>query len=100
MRVGFIGVGNIGNPMASQLLKAGHSLVVHDRRPAAAATLLAAGATWADTPLIVARQCEVVATCLPGPAEMAQVMLAARASAVLAAPAPHGSVYKLNGGSR
>jgi 3-hydroxyisobutyrate dehydrogenase-like beta-hydroxyacid dehydrogenase len=75
MRVGFIGVGNIGNPMARQLLMAGHSLVVHDRRPEAAAALLAAGATWADTPQAVARQCMVVATCLPGPTEMEQVML-------------------------
>jgi 3-hydroxyisobutyrate dehydrogenase len=75
MRVGFIGVGNIGNPMAHQLLMAGHSLVVHDLRPAAAASLLAAGAIWADSPQTLARQCEVVATCLPGPAEMEQVTL-------------------------
>jgi 3-hydroxyisobutyrate dehydrogenase len=75
MRVGFIGVGNIGNPMASQLLKAGHTLVVHDLRPDAAASLLAAGATWAESPQAVAQQCEVVATCLPGPADMELVAL-------------------------
>src|SRR5688572_10948014 len=68
MRVGFIGVGNIGQPMASQLLQAGHALVVHDLRPEAAASLLAAGATWADTPRAVVAQCDVIATCLPGPA--------------------------------
>ena len=38
MRVGFIGVGNIGHPMASQLLQAGYALVVHDLRPEAAAS--------------------------------------------------------------
>ena len=75
MRVGFIGVGNIGQPMASQLLQAGHALVVHDLRPEAAASLLAAGATWADTPRAVAAQCDVIATCLPGPAEMEHVTL-------------------------
>jgi 3-hydroxyisobutyrate dehydrogenase len=77
MRVGFIGVGNIGHPMASQILQAGHALVVHDLRPEAATALLAAGATWADTPRAVAAQCDVAATCLPGPSDMEQVTLGA-----------------------
>jgi 3-hydroxyisobutyrate dehydrogenase len=88
MRVGFIGVGNIGQPMASQILTAGHALVVHDLRPEAAAALLAAGATWADTPQAVASQCEVVATCLPGPAEMEHVTLG-----------PHGIVEGIQPGA-
>lgn len=75
MRIGFIGVGNIGRPMASHLLSAGHRLVVHDARRAAAADLLAAGATWADSPAVLAAQSEVVATCLPGPVEMESVCL-------------------------
>jgi 3-hydroxyisobutyrate dehydrogenase-like beta-hydroxyacid dehydrogenase len=75
MPVGFIGVGNIGSPMAAQLLKAGYALVVRDIRREALAPLLAAGATWADSPRGVAVQCEVVATCLPGPVEMEQVTL-------------------------
>jgi 3-hydroxyisobutyrate dehydrogenase len=73
MKVGFIGVGNIGAPIAGQLLRAGHALVVHDLRREAANTLLAAGATWSDTPAAFAAECEVVATCLPGPMEMEQV---------------------------
>ncbi|HEY1884943.1 MAG TPA: NAD(P)-binding domain-containing protein, partial [Roseiarcus sp.] len=36
MKIGFIGVGNIGAPIAGQLLKAGHALVVHDSRREAA----------------------------------------------------------------
>src|SRR5262249_60213382 len=75
MRIGFIGVGNIGNPMAGQLLAAGHSLVVHDLRREAAANLLAAGATWAESPRTVAAQCEMIAACLPGPSEMEAVTL-------------------------
>ena len=75
MRIGFIGVGNIGNPMAGQLLAAGHSLVVYDVRRDAAANLLAAGATWADSPRAAAVQSEIVATCLPGPSEMESVAL-------------------------
>ncbi len=75
MPIGFIGVGNIGSPMATQLLNAGHALIIHDLRPEAAASLLEAGARWAGSPLAVAEQCDVVATCLPGPAEMEQVTL-------------------------
>ena len=75
MKVGFIGVGSIGRPMAGQLLRAGHQLTVHDVRPENAASLIAAGATWADSPATLAAGCEVVATCLPGPIEMEQVAL-------------------------
>jgi 3-hydroxyisobutyrate dehydrogenase-like beta-hydroxyacid dehydrogenase len=75
MKIGFIGVGNIGAPIAGQLLKAGHALVVHDRRREAAAELLAAGAGWAESPAALAAECEVVATCLPGPTEMEDVCL-------------------------
>ena len=42
MNLGFIGVGNIGAPIASRLLGAGHSLVIHDLRPEAAQALLRA----------------------------------------------------------
>ena len=73
MKIGFIGVGNIGAPMASQLLKAGHWLIIHDLRRDAAEGLLRAGATWADSAAALAGECEVLATCLPGPAEMEQV---------------------------
>ena len=59
MNVGFIGVGNIGAPIAGQLLKAGHALVVYDLRREAANTLLAAGAEWSDSPAALAAECEV-----------------------------------------
>ena len=75
MKVGFIGLGNMGAPMAGWLLKAGFPLVVHDVRADAAAGLLERGATWADSPGHVAEQCDVVATCLPGPSEMEAVTL-------------------------
>src|SRR5438105_13272419 len=75
MKIGFIGVGNIGAPIAGQLLQAGHTLIVHDLRRAAAEALLAAGAAWAETPVAAAADCDVVATCLPGPPEMERVCL-------------------------
>jgi 3-hydroxyisobutyrate dehydrogenase len=64
--------------MAAQLLAAGHELIVHDARPDAARDLLAAGARWASSPADVATRADVVATCLPGPAEMEQVCLGPR----------------------
>ena len=75
MKIGFIGVGNIGAPIAGQLLATGHELVVNDLRREAAVALLAKGATWGETPAEIARQCEVVATCLPGPSEIESVCL-------------------------
>ena len=74
MRVGFIGTGSIGRPMASQVLAAGFSLVVHDIAQDAATPLLEAGAEWADSPKAVAELCEIVCTCLPGPPEFQQVV--------------------------
>ena len=78
MRVGFIGLGNMGGPMAGFILKAGYPLVVHDLRREAAASLLDAGASWADSPRDVAAQCDVVGICVPGPPEMRAVTLGER----------------------
>ena len=75
MKVGFIGLGIMGTSMASNLIKAGHELVVHDIKRSAAASHLAAGAVWADTPRKLAEGVEVVMTSLPGPIEMESVAL-------------------------
>jgi 3-hydroxyisobutyrate dehydrogenase len=90
MKIGFIGIGNIGAPIARQLLRAGHALVVHDRRREAADALLAAGAVWGESPAALAAECEVVATCLPGPTEMEAVCLGAGG---LVASLRPGSLY-------
>ncbi len=65
MRIGFIGLGIMGLPMARNLLAAGHELVVHNRSRAAVDELAAEGATAAATPAEVAQQAEVVLTMLP-----------------------------------
>src|SRR5215470_11143282 len=75
MHVGFIGLGNMGAPLAGFVLGAGFPLVVHDLRKDTAASVLARGAVWADTARDVAAQCEVVCICVPGPPEMRTVML-------------------------
>ena len=75
MKVGFIGLGMMGKGMAANLQKAGHQLIVHDIRRAAAEPYLANGATWADSPKAVGEQAEVVFTSLPVPADVEAVAL-------------------------
>ncbi len=75
MQVGFIGLGHMGNPMAANMLKAGHTLTVHDIDRDKTQNLEAAGAHWAATPQEVAAQSEVVLTSLPGPREVEAVVL-------------------------
>jgi 3-hydroxyisobutyrate dehydrogenase len=75
MRIGFIGLGNMGGPMALNLIKAGHSLTVHDIRRQMADPHLSGGAKWADTPADVARDSELILTSLPGPKEVEAVAL-------------------------
>jgi 3-hydroxyisobutyrate dehydrogenase len=75
MRVGFIGLGMMGKGMAANLQKAGHQLIVHDIRRAAAEPYVANGATWADSPKAVGEQSEVVFTSLPVPADVEAVAL-------------------------
>jgi 3-hydroxyisobutyrate dehydrogenase-like beta-hydroxyacid dehydrogenase len=59
-RLGFIGLGIMGRPMALNLIKADHSLAVYARRPEAAAALTAAGAKTYKNPAELARQCDIV----------------------------------------
>ena len=73
--IGFIGLGNMGGPMALNLMKAGHSLIVNDVRRDVAKPHLEGGATWGDSPQAVARQSELILTSLPGPPEVEAVAL-------------------------
>ncbi len=75
MRIGFIGLGNMGGPMALNLMKAGHTLVVHDIRREAATPHLERGAKWAENPRIAAQEAELILTSLPGPVEVEAVAL-------------------------
>lgn len=74
MDVGFIGLGNLGAKLAGSLLRNGFDLTVLDLDRAAAAALLARGASWADTPTDLARRSDVVITCLPSPHASAVVV--------------------------
>ncbi|MXZ52561.1 MAG: NAD(P)-dependent oxidoreductase, partial [Acidimicrobiaceae bacterium] len=74
MRVGFIGLGNVGSKLAGSLLRNGFDLVVRDLDRSAAAALEAAGAGWIDSPAEMAEDADMVITCLPSPAASAAVM--------------------------
>ena len=75
MRIGFVGTGTMGTPIAGCLMRAGHPLAVYDRHQDATASLCSQGATRADTAFAVARDSEVVFTSLPGPVEFESAML-------------------------
>ncbi len=73
MRVGFVGLGVMGRPMAENLLAAGHELTVASRSPEPVQALAAAGASAAATPAEAARGAEAVITMLPDGAAVAAV---------------------------
>ncbi|HLY26696.1 MAG TPA: NAD(P)-binding domain-containing protein [Aggregatilineales bacterium] len=89
-RIGYIGLGLMGSAMARNLMKAGHSLVVHNRSQAIVQELVADGATAAGSPQEVARQVDVVFTNLPDSPDVEQVVLG---PAGIAAGAHEGLIY-------
>ena len=75
MKVGFIGLGVMGAPMAANILKGGHELTVYDRSAEAVARLVQAGAKAAANPREVGAASEIVVTMLPEPQHVEQVVL-------------------------
>ncbi|WP_063733620.1 NAD(P)-dependent oxidoreductase [Streptomyces sp. RTd22] len=84
MRIGFIGLGNMGRHMARHLIHAGHLVTVHDTRPEAAAEHLTLGAEWADTPAACAAHADLLITMLPNPRVVEDVLLRGGAAEALA----------------
>ena len=74
MKIGFIGLGNVGAKLAGSLLRNGYELSVRDVDDQAAKELIDLGAHWADSGAAMAKNCDVVITCLPSPVVSAQVM--------------------------
>lgn len=74
-KIGFIGLGIMGKPMAKNLLKAGHSLVVHDIVDAPVKELVSEGAEKAGSPKEVAEQCRLILTMLPNSPHVKEVVL-------------------------
>ena len=84
--IGFIGLGNMGGPMALNLLKAGHALKVFDLSPDALAKAKDAGATVAETAAVTATDVEIVVSMLPAGQHVRSVYL--EGGDVLSAVAP------------
>lgn len=76
MNIGFLGLGNMGGPMALNLVKAGHRLHVYDLSAASVAHLVEAGATATSSPAALAQaDVEVIVTMLPAAAHVKAVYL-------------------------
>ncbi len=74
IRIGFIGLGNVGASLAGNLLRHGVDLTVRDLNPELVAKFVADGAKSAASPKAMAEQVDVVITCLPSPAATASVI--------------------------
>ena len=88
--IGFVGTGNIGNPMAKNLIAAGNQLVIYDLRPEVMENLLELGAESAGSVAEVASRCSLVFTSLPGPPEVESAITGA--DGILAGASP-GDVH-------
>jgi 2-hydroxy-3-oxopropionate reductase len=90
MRVGFVGLGLMGKPMAGHILKAGYPLTVHNRSRAAVDELVAQGAQGATSPREVAVNSDVVITMLPDSPDVESVLNGTNG---LLAGARHGLIH-------
>lgn len=68
MKIGFVGLGNVGGKLAGSLLRNGKDLTVLDLNPELVDGFVSRGAKAADSPAALMRDCDVVITCLPSPA--------------------------------
>jgi len=74
MDIGWIGTGVMGRSMAGHLQAAGHRLFIYNRTKSRADSLLAAGATWCETPAEVARRCQTVFIMVGYPDDVREVV--------------------------
>jgi len=74
MKVGFIGLGNVGGKLAGSLIRNGKDVTVRDLDRELAQTFVDQGAKWADSPKDMMQACDLVITCLPSPAACSAVM--------------------------
>ncbi len=74
MKVGFIGLGNVGGKLAGSLIRNGHDVTVRDLDGDLAQSFVDRGASFGESPKSMIEACEIVITCLPSPAASAAVM--------------------------
>ncbi len=93
-KIGFIGLGRMGRPMASNLVRKGFDLVVHDIVPEPIDILVGLGAVRAASPAEVAAVSDVVITMLPDPASVTEVI--SGQEGVLTTARPHGVIMDMS----
>lgn len=86
--IGWIGVGKMGNPMATRLIEAGHRLVVCDPVAENRASLVARGADVASSPADLAGRCSVIFTTIPNDAVLADLIWGAEDAGILTRVGP------------
>ena len=74
MKIGFIGLGNVGGKLAGSLVRNKFDVMVRDLDREIAQPFLDQGATWGDAPKEMAEACDIMITCLPSPAACSTVM--------------------------
>jgi len=74
-RIGFIGTGIMGRPMARNLLKAGYHVTVHNRTKSKAEPLLSEGAAWAKSCAQTAKESDILISCVPDTPDVREVLL-------------------------
>jgi 3-hydroxyisobutyrate dehydrogenase len=94
-KVGFVGLGTMGAGFANNVAKAGFELTVHDLHRQLADRFIQAGATWAPTPKALAERSDVILTSLPGPPEVAAVVLDAT-DGLAAGMQPGAAIFDLS----
>ena len=90
VRLGWIGTGVMGVPMCGHLLRAGYALTVHSRTAAKAQSLLDQGAGWAESPVALVEQADVICTMVGFPSDVRDIYL--RSDGLLAQARP-GQVF-------
>jgi len=90
MKITFIGMGTMGAPMALNVLKAGHEVVVHNRTREKELPLVDAGALRADTPREAAAGAEIIITCVSDTPDVEVIVLGAEG---IIQAAPQGSSH-------
>ena len=74
MKVGFIGLGNVGFKLASSLLETGFDISIYDLERSTAKPLEDAGAKWVNSPKEIADSSNICITCLPSPKAVSEVL--------------------------
>ena len=74
MKIGFIGLGNVGSKLSTNLIKNNFDLTVRDLNEDLSSSYLTMGAKWAKSPKELAKNSEMIITCLPSPKACSEVM--------------------------